>query len=471
MKSSKTKWVRTVERHYSILAFSINGFALSTNYINRFLKIKNGKGGIIHLSTTNYWKEEQIKLVGQYQIDKHKKIGNQYLWEMAKLCEDEGNKLIDYCQNKVESNIKELSNEELTKDIKEIVQKSRDYAPFIIIPLSLETYLEEKLQVIKDKLSPKFFEYLETPKKMNESQKEAKKILKISLLSEDQTEKAIEEYIKEFGWIQVKNFFGKFPTIAEVNSRLKDKKEAEDKLEELKLTRKNNLKLKEELKEILSEEDFDTTELIKEYIYLRTFRTDNLNRAQSYLKKLLVEVALKLKIDVEKLFYFSAEEIIEMFTEKKFRTDLLEERKIKCMITIIDDQITIFSGEKEVNKEFEQLELSIDEKIDVKELKGKSAYPGIVKGIAKVVIDVRDLDKIQKGNIMVALMTFPSFIVGMEKAIAFVTDQGGLLSHASIVAREMKKPCIIGTKVATKVIKDGDLIEVNADKGIVKILN
>ena len=58
----------------------------------------------------------------------------------------------------------------------------------------------------------------------------------------------------------------------------------------------------------------------------------------------------------------------------------------------------------------------------------------------------------------------------MKKAAAIITDKGGVLSHAAIVAREMKKPCIIGTKVATEVLHDGDLVEVDADNGIVKIL-
>ena len=71
---------------------------------------------------------------------------------------------------------------------------------------------------------------------------------------------------------------------------------------------------------------------------------------------------------------------------------------------------------------------------------------------------------------MVATMTFPNFIPAMEKAAAFVTDEGGILCHAAIVAREMKKPCIIGTKIATQVLKDGELVEVDANKGIVRKL-
>ncbi len=65
-------------------------------------------------------------------------------------------------------------------------------------------------------------------------------------------------------------------------------------------------------------------------------------------------------------------------------------------------------------------------------------------------------------------MTHPEFLVLMKKASAVITDEGGITCHAAIVAREMGKPCVIGTKIATKVLKDGDLVEVNADKGIVK---
>lgn len=58
----------------------------------------------------------------------------------------------------------------------------------------------------------------------------------------------------------------------------------------------------------------------------------------------------------------------------------------------------------------------------------------------------------------------------MKKAAAFVTDEGGMLCHAAIVARELKKPCIIGTKFATQILRDGDLVEVDANRGIITIL-
>ena len=67
-------------------------------------------------------------------------------------------------------------------------------------------------------------------------------------------------------------------------------------------------------------------------------------------------------------------------------------------------------------------------------------------------------------------MTFPNFIPAMEKAAAFVTDEGGILCHAAIVARELKKPCVVGTNISTQILKDGDMIEVDADNGVVRIL-
>ena len=71
---------------------------------------------------------------------------------------------------------------------------------------------------------------------------------------------------------------------------------------------------------------------------------------------------------------------------------------------------------------------------------------------------------------MVAIQTMPELLPAMNKAVAFVTDIGGITSHAAIVAREMKKPCVIGTRIGTKILKDGDRVEVDATKGIVKKL-
>jgi phosphohistidine swiveling domain-containing protein len=107
---------------------------------------------------------------------------------------------------------------------------------------------------------------------------------------------------------------------------------------------------------------------------------------------------------------------------------------------------------------------------NIQEIKGQVAFEGKAKGIARIIKNKKQMRKIRDGEILVSPMTTPDFMPAMKKAVAFVTDEGGILCHAAIVARELKKPCIIGTKIATQVLKDGDLVEVDAVAGIVKKL-
>lgn len=104
------------------------------------------------------------------------------------------------------------------------------------------------------------------------------------------------------------------------------------------------------------------------------------------------------------------------------------------------------------------------------EIKGVIAQKGIARGRVKLVFVAADLGKVEKGDIMISPMTRPEFLPIMKRALAFVTDEGGTTCHAAIVAREIGKPCIIGTKIATQMLKDGDEIEVDANNGIVRIL-
>ncbi len=103
-------------------------------------------------------------------------------------------------------------------------------------------------------------------------------------------------------------------------------------------------------------------------------------------------------------------------------------------------------------------------------IKGQIAYPGKVIGKVRLVLtnDVNiDFDD---GDILVAVTTNPTLVPLIKKSAAMVTDEGGITCHAAIISRELKKPCIIGTKFVTHTFKDGDMVEVDANTGIVKIL-
>lgn len=103
-------------------------------------------------------------------------------------------------------------------------------------------------------------------------------------------------------------------------------------------------------------------------------------------------------------------------------------------------------------------------------IQGVSAYKGIVRGKVKIILKKSELLKVEDGDIMVAEMTTPEYMVAVKKASAIITDEGGITCHAAIIARELEMPCIIGTKIATHVLRDNMEVEVDADNGIVKIM-
>ncbi len=108
---------------------------------------------------------------------------------------------------------------------------------------------------------------------------------------------------------------------------------------------------------------------------------------------------------------------------------------------------------------------------DKNEVKGITAYPGKVIGKARVILDPFSAEVFNENDILVTGMTRPEFMPLIKKSAGIVTDVGGILCHAAITAREMKIPCVVGTAVATKIFKNGDMLEVDAVNGIVKKLN
>ena len=98
-------------------------------------------------------------------------------------------------------------------------------------------------------------------------------------------------------------------------------------------------------------------------------------------------------------------------------------------------------------------------------LTGLAASPGIASGKVRIVEDLDDLHKIQTGDVLVTKMTNPDMVVAMQKSAAIVTNEGGMTAHAAIVSREMGLPCIVGTRKATEILKDGDVITVDGYEG------
>ncbi len=129
---------------------------------------------------------------------------------------------------------------------------------------------------------------------------------------------------------------------------------------------------------------------------------------------------------------------------------------------------TVWSRKNKEKKEEKKVNVTSDHKVLVK---GLPASPGLVAGKAHVITDPADIDQFKDGEILVTLMTSPDWVPAMKKALAIVTDAGGMTCHASIVSRELGIPCVVGTKSrsveATSVLKTGQEITVDAQNGII----
>ena len=147
----------------------------------------------------------------------------------------------------------------------------------------------------------------------------------------------------------------------------------------------------------------------------------------------------------------------------------LHERFADHALVLENGEVTLLFGSA-LKKYYADQEMKVENVSKVTSLKGLAASPGHASGKVTIILTSKDLAKVSKGDIVVATMTTPEFVPAMEKASAIITDEGGILCHAAIVSRELHLPCVIGTRIATKVLKDGMMVEVDARAGTVKIL-
>ena len=184
--------------------------------------------------------------------------------------------------------------------------------------------------------------------------------------------------------------------------------------------------------------------------------------------QILGTMARRRKMSPELTKYLIPAEVEGWFTRNQPTVAELKARQKKCVFVVWAGGHYVAMG-KEVD-ELRGLMFPQKRNDVVRDIRGLSASVGRVVGPVKVLNSVREVGKVQRGDILVAVMTRPDYIMGIKKAAAIVTNEGGITCHAAIVSRELGIPCIIGTKVATEVLKDGDIVEVNANHGVVTIL-
>jgi len=220
-------------------------------------------------------------------------------------------------------------------------------------------------------------------------------------------------------------------------------------------------------KEKISDEYY--LNLLSEITYLNEYRKSFFTQANYLVRPVFEKIANKNKLkNWHELSFLTSSEILDLAKGKGDGTkEVIKKRKrpfamyndgLKEIGFLHEDEVVFFEN---------RFRLKV---VGIKKVNGTIANKGKIVGKTKVVLETKDFKKFKQGDILVAKMTSVDFIPIMKKAAAFITDEGGLACHAAVVSREFNKPCVVGTKLATQVFKDGDRVEVDAERGIIKKL-
>lgn len=250
-------------------------------------------------------------------------------------------------------------------------------------------------------------------------------------------------------------------------------KSANEKIKDIKNFKQRSIKQKEEIikKFNLPVDLLKISKRLAFCIWWQDLRKAYIFQSISIMDMLLREAAKRFNILADDLYFYIPEELGKLFRQGNIIPKKEIEKRKKHFFGIFDylkKNISYVSG-----KEAELLAVPfMENKIskNISQFKGMVVNRGKIVGKVKIIFSPREINKMKKGDILVAPMTSPNYILALKKAVAVITDEGGLTCHAAIVSRELKIPGIVGTKIATQVLHDGDLVEVDAEKGTVKII-
>lgn len=274
----------------------------------------------------------------------------------------------------------------------------------------------------------------------------------------------IKRHEEQWFWI-ARGYEGNVLTFNDFISRIAECIKT-DLTKELAAIRDRENQRKNELKKIKISRKYEPFfQAVRDGIHLKEVRKSYVSQSLHYFDPILKEVARRGGISAYQAKFLKTSEIGELLKNKKNFKRILGER-IKLSVYLVSNgnaQIIIGKKAEETFNKYCQIPKNI------KEIKGFSVSSGKVRGPVKIVYDTSEFNKIKRGDIVVTVNAEPSFSTAIIMAAALVTDGGtGVTSHPATLAREAGIPCVVDTKIATNFFKDGDFIEVDGDKGIVK---
>lgn len=336
----------------------------------------------------------------------------------------------------------------------------------------LERYLEEK--VADKKKAIEYLNILTATPKDSFVATEGKELLELGVKVEkgEDLKALISEHTKKFCWIPIgyrdEQPYTEEYFINEFNSIKSMPGSFEEKLQKLK---EMNDKIRTEREMVLNELNPDPSirnlaDMLSEMTYMKDYVREALSRSIYSSRNIFAEISRRIGKKKDFVMTMTPEEINYALHGGLYE-DWEIENRVKHNILVYDwekEDPLVYTGEKgrvmELNFKFE--------KTEVNEVQGSVASLGHAIGKAKIILSQADFSKFEQGDILISPMTTPDFVPLMKKAAAIVTDEGGVTCHAAIVSRELGVPCVIGTQIASKVFKDGELIEVKANHGVVR---
>lgn len=211
-------------------------------------------------------------------------------------------------------------------------------------------------------------------------------------------------------------------------------------------------------------------EFVQLTMQVRDVRKEYFQKMFTVLSNLAREMFRRQGLPEEDVVYAVTDELVSGKYKERDYGKKLKQRKPGVVAYVSNNGWQVeCGGVGRARRELEKLVHGVRQE-GVGEFRGSTAYPGLARGKVSVISSKKDLGKFIPGSVLVTSMTRPEFLPIMKQAVAVVTDEGGITCHAAIASRELKIPCVIGTKVATQVLRDGDLVEVDAERGIIKKL-
>lgn len=213
---------------------------------------------------------------------------------------------------------------------------------------------------------------------------------------------------------------------------------------------------------------------LSEFIAQRDWTKGYFTRSLLSYNTLLDDIARRLGVTRDDLLSYSYIELDEAIKSGApiNEEEITARKKDGFVILIKQGEFSLITGVERVNSliQAEGIAEPFEKIVQVSEFKGLPASPGTITGKARVLEDASRISELEEGEILVTYMTTIEFIPAFRKAAAVITDEGGMSCHAAIISREFKLPCVVGTQIATRVVQTGDFLEVDANRGIIKIL-